>query len=453
MERPQALRLDQRYLSVFITVALPVIVQHIVSIGLNLVDVLMIGRVGVDELAAVGAANRIYSLFGMLNFSMVSGASIYVAQYWGTRDIANIRRVLGLALVCCVGLSLVFLLLAAFLARPLLALFLHEADVIELARQYLHIAMFTYPLLAVSSCISVSSRAIRRLKAPTVINACALTLNTLLNYCLIFGGFGFPRLGVVGAAIATLIARLLETGLMLACTYGAAGHPLAARPRELFAFDRALSRSVFHTALPVLLSDGSMTLGNTCYFIAFGYLSTAAVGVMQIAGVLNDFFQSLFYGVGSAAAVIIGNELGRGEKEATYGHGKLMLRATVVLSFAVTLLMLLSRGLVVRAYDLEPAASAMLSGAIFVYACYMLPRMISYILQCGVLRAGGDTTYCMLAGAATVWLVSVPAAFCAVLLLHWSLPGVLALLMLGDVLAALLLLRRFHSRIWLNTLI
>jgi len=446
-------RWDRDYTSVLLTVALPVTLQNLISIGLNLVDVLMIGLMGVPELAAVGAANRIYAVFGMTCFGLVSGFSVYVAQYWGTRDIKNIRRVYGLALTAASALSLLFVLMCILFPRPLLYLFVKEASVLDLGQQYLNIAILSYPLIALSMTTHFICRAIRRLRGPTLISATALGFSTLLRYGLIFGNLGFPRLGVTGAAIATVSGRFLELILLFMLLYCTREHPLAGKPRELFFYSAAMRLKILRTAVPVMINEAIFIGGATAFYVAVGFLGTAAVAVMQVASVLSDFFQAIFYGVGNAVAVITGNELGRGNKERAYGNGVAALIATAFLGLIMTALMLSAGGFIVNIYNFDAATSALLSGVIIVYSIYMTPRMLAYVQVCGLLRAGGDTRFCMFVDAGCICLFGVPLAFCGALVLQWQLPYVLALLLLGDVLCCLICFLRFRSKIWIRTLI
>ena len=444
---------NREYASVLLTVALPVTLQHVVSIGLNLVDVLMIGRLGVNELAAVGAANRIYSLFVMTCFGIVSGFSVYIAQFWGVRDIKNIRRVYGLAITATLCVALLFMLLATFAGRPLLFLFVKDPDVVELGLQYLHIAFFSFPFIAYSFCTSFSSRSLRRLKAATCINALALAINTLLNYMLIFGNFGMPRLGVEGAAIGTVIARALELAMLMSYVYISREHPLAGRCKELFSFDKALTRKVLTTTAPVLGNEASILMGLTLFAVAVSYLGTEAVAVMQVSMVVNDFFMSIFIGLGSAVAVITGNELGRGQKDRTYANGKTALMFAFALALLIGGLLYTSRELIVSIYAFDPYTSALFSQTLLVRALYVPPRMLVYVLIIGLLRAGGDTRYCMLVEAGSVFLIGVPLSFLGALVFGWQLPAVLALLFCSDLAALLFCLHRFRSKVWINTLI
>jgi putative MATE family efflux protein len=446
-------RWNKEYTSVLLTVALPVMLQNLISIGLNLIDVLMVGRLGVSELAAVGAANRIYSVFGMICFGLISGFAVFIAQYWGVRDIRNIRRVYGLAMAAMLSIAIAFMLLAALAGRVILSLFLKDPAVVEIGLQYLNIALFSYPLVAYSFCTAFSSRSLRRIRVTTVINCIALSISTLLNYGLIFGNFGLPRLGVQGAAISTVIARALELTMLMIYIYGSREHPLAGKWRELFSFDGALVRKVMTTAWPVLVNEGFFTLGITSFYVAVSYLGTEAVAVMQVSMVVNDFFMATFFGLGNAVAVITGNELGRGEKELAFANGKVALKVTLALSLLIGGLLLSSRGLIVNIYALDPYTSAMLNQVLLVCAFYTAPRMLVYVLICGLLRAGGDTRFCMIVDVSSICLIGVPLAFIGVLALHWQLPAVLGLYYAYDLVNLVLCLRRFRSKVWINTLI
>ena len=450
---PARPRWNKEYTSVMLTVAVPVVLQNLISIGLNLVDVLMIGRLGVNELAAVGAANRIFSIFGMLCFGLISGFSVYIAQYWGVRDINNIRRVYGMVLSAMLGIATLFMLLAGLAGQQLLSLFLQDAAVVAVGRRYLSIVLFSYPLIAYSFCTSFSSRAIRRLRGATIINVLALATNTLLNYGLIFGNFGLPRLGVEGAAIATVIARSLEVIMLMLFVYGSREHPLAGRRRELFTFNPALTRKILSTTLPVLVNEGSITVGVTLFYVAIKYLGTEAVAIMQVSMVINDLFLAVFFGVGNAVAVITGNELGRGQKGRAYANGKMALKITLILSLLAGALLIASRGMIVRIYDFDPNTSTLLSQVLLVRALYTPSRMLVYVLIIGLLRAGGDTRFCMIVDAGSVCLIGVPLSFLGALVLQWQLPAVVALLFSCDLVSLVLCLRRFRSKVWINTLI
>ena len=296
---------DRNFYRTVLMIAIPIVIQNLISIGLNMADTIMIGKVGVDELAAVGTANRLYFIFSTLCFGIYSGAAVYVSQYWGVRDIKNIRRTFGIDILLGTGMSLFFTALALFFAPQILSLFTRDARVIELGGQYLKIVAISYFFTSMSFAINFNSRAIHQLKVPTIINMLALFINLGLNYVLIFGKFGMPKLGVRGAALATLIARVIEFALMVTFVYSNSEHPLAGKPKELFSFDKEMFRRVLKTSLPVIISEGGWSIGNSVYYIAYGMLGASALAVVQVASTINDLFQSVFFGIGNASAVMI----------------------------------------------------------------------------------------------------------------------------------------------------
>lgn len=444
---------DKSFYQTIVLIAVPIVLQNLISIGLNMADTIMIGKLGVNELAAVGSANRLYFVFSTLCFGIYSGAAVYVSQYWGVRDIPNIRKTFGIDILLGSIASLLFTL-AALLAGPqILGLFTQDPLVIELGDQYMSIAALSYFFTAMSFAVNFNSRAIHNLKVPTLINFMALFINLGLNYCLIFGKFGFPMLGVRGAALATLVARIAEFCCMLLFVYHDRLHPLAGSLRELFSFDRGMLRRVLDTAFPVVLSEGAWSLGTTVYYIAYGMLGPSAIAVMQVASTINDLFQSMFFGVGNASAVMIGNELGRRKQDLAYSYAGTFLKITLVINIVVSLGLYFSRGLITGIYDFDAATNLTLAQTLAVYAAYTSPKMFTYVLFCGILRAGGDTKICALMDIVSVWCIGVPLAFLGVMVFHLALPQVVAMVFFEEIIKLVISFRRYRSKKWIHTLI
>lgn len=444
---------DKQFYKTVLTIAIPIVIQNFISIGLNMADTIMIGKLGVDELAAVGTANRLYFIFSTLCFGIYSGAAVYVSQYWGVRDVKNIRRTFGLEVLMGTTMSLLFTAAALLFAPQILTLFTRETRVIELGSQYLRIAAVSYFFTAMSFAINFNSRAIHQLKLPTIINTLALFINLGLNYVLIFGKLGMPKLGVCGAALATLIARIIEFVLMTLCVYGNSEHPLAGKPKELFGFSQEMFRRVLKTSLPVIISEGGWSIGNSVYYIAYGMLGASALAVIQVASTINDLFQSLFFGIGNACAVMIGNELGRRNTDKAYHYAVVFLKMTFVVNLVMSLGLYLSEGGVIQLYNFDAQINLMLAKTMTVYAVYMLPKMFTYVLFCGILRSGGDTRFCMTLDLIGVWLIGVPLAFIGVLVLHQPLHIVAALVFFEEWIKLIFALIRLKSKKWVHTLI
>lgn len=434
-------------------IAFPVMIQNLISIGLNLMDTLMIGRVGVAELAAVGAANQVYFVFSMTCFGVYSGVAVYTAQFWGAQDIPSIRKIMGIDYLVGITMALVFAAVAALFAPHILWLFAREAEVIELGTQYLHIACISYVFTAMSYAMSFNSRSIQRLAGPTTINAAALIVNLVLNFGLIYGYLGMPRLGVRGAAIATLTARIFEFIVLAVYIYHDRSHPLAASFREMTSFSRKMFFRVMKTAFPVLISEGSWSVATSAYFIAYGILGASALAVAQVAAVINEFSQSIYFGLGNAAAVIIGEKLGQGRTHDVELDSKRILNIVMCMNVIVTLSLILLRGTIASFYGFDPVTSEILKETLLVWALFMTPKMLEYLLICGILRAGGDTRFCMIVDITGNWVFGLPLAFIGVTVLHLSLPFAVALVSSTEIVKALICYRRYRQGKWIRVLV
>ena len=205
---------EKTFLKRVLTLSIPIIIQQFIQAALNMVDTIMIGKLGSDEIAAVGIANQVFFIVMMVIFGLNSGISVYIAQFWGRKDTSNIRKTMGVSLSLGLIVGIVFCLVAVIMPKQIMSLFIDNENVINLGVKYLKIIAFSYIFTAVSLSFHVVSRGIGKTAMPMVVSAIALSVNTILNYALIFGNFGMPRLGVEGAAIATVIARILEFVLM-----------------------------------------------------------------------------------------------------------------------------------------------------------------------------------------------------------------------------------------------
>ena len=211
--------IDRKFLSNMLKIALPIMIQNLVTSSLNMADTIMVGKLGEVEIAAVGIANQYFFLFTMILTGLCGGCSVFISQYWGKKDFTNIKRMLGLGLVSALFVSIVFMAAGFFSPETIISLFNKESIVIDLGGKYLLIVLFSYIFTAVTFVYGYSLRSIGNTVAPLVVNIAALLCNVFFNYVLIFGKLGAPALGVEGAAIATLIARVLEAIILVILVY------------------------------------------------------------------------------------------------------------------------------------------------------------------------------------------------------------------------------------------
>ena len=314
----------------------------------------------------------------------------------------------------------------------------------------MRIACFSYLFSGMTFVITYNSRAIIMLKVPTIINGGAILINVFLNYCLIYGNCGLPELGVKGAAIATLIARVIECLSMYSYVYLSKDHPLGARFSEFMGFGKELYKSVMRTAVPVMFNEGCWALSVSMVFAAYGKIGPAALAIVQVANTITEFLQTAYAGVSNASTVIVGQALGQGKVEHAVIYSRRIMTMAWILNVVMTLLLIFIREPIAMIYDFDAETTELLLSSMFVFAVAITPKMLTYVIICGILRAGGDTFYCMVVEAGLNLLLQVPLAYISVLVLGLPLPVAIAVVASSDVIKAVLCYRRYYSRKWIN---
>ena len=272
---------DSRFLRKALMIACPVALQGMLNTVVNLVDTLMIGTLGATAIAAVGLANKVFFVFSLLVFGIVSGAGILAAQFWGSGDVKNIRKVLGLSILLALGGALFFAVPAIACPQAVMRIFTTSRDSMELGAKYLRIAALTYPFIALTNVYVAMLRAVNRVVFPVIGSCIAIVINICLNYVLIFGKFGAPALGVAGAAVATLIARVIEVCLMLTYVY-TRKMPIACGFSGLFGWPSAFVKTFVLTSAPVIANEFMWGLGTTMYSLAYGRMGDEAVAAITL---------------------------------------------------------------------------------------------------------------------------------------------------------------------------
>ncbi len=441
---------NKTFYNQLLTVGIPVLIQQLIVVGLNLVDTIMVGKISENALAAVGAANQIYFIYSVVIFGIFSGAAVYTVQYWGIKDLKSLRQILGIDYVMCLAVTIPVVVFA-FMGSPfLMSLFTDDPEVISLGRDYMKIASFSYLFSGMTFAISYNSRALMMLNIPTTINGVAIIINIFLNYCLIYGNLGFPYMGVKGAALATLTARVIECVAMFSYIYLAKDHPLGAKFSEFMSFNKNLFKSVMKTGVPVILNEGLWAVSVALIFAAYGRIGPAALAIVQVANTITEVFQTAYAGVSNAASVIIGQALGQGKTKQAYTYSKKILNIVWILNIIMTLVLIFIRGPIAQIYNFNSATTELLLSSMLVFAVAITPKMLAYVIICGILRSGGDTLYCMILDVSFNLVLQVPLAFIAVSVLNLSLPYAIALVAVSDALKVIFCYKRYFSKKWIN---
>jgi putative MATE family efflux protein len=309
-----------------VAIALPITLQNLIANSVNMLDTLMISSLGEKSLAAVGFANQVFFLYAVTIFGISTGASVFIAQFWGKRDGENIKKVLGLSLTLSSILGIIFTLLVILFPQSIMRIFSKDPEVIRLGMDYLGIVVFTYIITGLSFSYSVASRSIGQAKMPMVVSIISFVTNGVFNYLFIFGKFGFPKLGVKGAAYGTLIARIVEMLIILYAIYSDEENPLAGKLKELTNWNRNFIKKYLNTSYPVMINEALWSLGNVMYSVAYSKIGTEAAASVQILNTVYNLFMVLARGMANACTVMVGNKIGADEEDIAIDYANKFLK-------------------------------------------------------------------------------------------------------------------------------
>jgi putative MATE family efflux protein len=443
---------DREYFANLARIALPIATQSLVMSSLNMVSVLMIGQLGETELAAVGLAGQIFFLVNLILFGVASGAAMFTAQLWGKGDVPNIRRVLGLSLKLGLVGAGIFWALAVFAPEAALRFYTEDPAVVALGADFLRIFGWSYPFFAVTFAYAFVLRSTGNVRAPTVVTVIALTLNTILAYGLIFGALGLPQMGVEGAAWAGLFARVVECLLMLAVVYRKRANPAAASLGDILEFNWLFTVKVMKPVLPVIANEILWSLGITTYFAIYARVGTDAIAAINIVGAIDQLAFVAFIGMGNATAILVGNLIGKGDKEMAFRYAGRSLGLQIVAGLLIGLLVVLFSGGIFSLYNVSASVIESARAVLLIMAAAIWLRAANMVMIVGILRAGGDTRFSLALDGLVIWLVGVPLAALAAFRFSWPIELVYLMALTEELTKFVFSLWRFFSRKWINDL-
>jgi len=443
---------DKVFMKSMLAIAIPVALQNLISSSLNMIDTLMISSLGQASIAAVGLANQVFFLYILITFGINSGSSIFISQFWGKEDIQGIKKVMGLAITLSFIAGTIFTIAAFFFPSQILGLFIKEQEVILLGSKYLKIVSLSYTITAISFAFSIALRTTGRPGVPLKVSIISFGTNTILNYLLIFGKFGFPELGVQGAAIGTLVARILEITLIVYSIYGTKSI-LAASIKELMSWQKDFLVKYLGTIYPVVLTEGFWALGQVLYAAAYARIGEEATAAVQLTNTIQNIFFVVVRGLANACGVMVGSKVGAGENEIAYDYAIRFIMLSTISGLILGIFMALTPDLLLKLFrNLEPNLYNTSKNLLIVMGITFVIRVYNTIAIVGVLRSGGDTKIAMKIDLSTVWLIGVPLAFIGALVFKWPIHYVVLLVAFEEVVKALLGIPIIKSKKWIKNL-
>ncbi len=439
-----------------VALMLPMILQNFVTNFMALADTFMVGVLGETELAAVSMANTVFYVLTLVIFGIQSGTGVLVAQYYGKGRLDAINRIMGMGYYVSIGLTSLIALLSFFFPMQLMRLVTNNPELWGPGAEYARIVGFSYVCMAFSGVYIAVQRSMENPKLGALLLTASGALNILLNYMFIFGKLGAPALGCAGAALATLISRVFEVVVVLGCMLWTRRLPvmpaLMARPGHVIAVD------FIKYSLPVVLNEGFWSLAMSLFTVIMGHMenNTPIVAAYTIAGNIDRMAAVALFAAGNTAAVIIGRDIGCGERDEVYGKG-------VALNFVCFVTGLISMGilLLIRATLLDSfifplmdisAEAGQIAKMMLAFIAVIMPlRSLNLCNIVGVFRAGGDVRYALLCDVGPLYCVCLPAAALCGLVFGLGITAVYVCICLDDFVKIFLCLPRLRSGRWINS--
>jgi len=440
---------NQDFFKKLTAIAVPIALQNLISFGVNMADTVMVGRLGEEYLSGVALANQFNSVFMILIFGIASGSNVMVAQYWSKRDRASIHSVMTIMYRLVAVSVLVFSYLAIFQAELVMSAFTKDTAVIEQGAAYFRIIGYTYLPAGFVSATTIMLRAVGSVKIALVVSVSTLATNVFLNWVLIFGNMGAPAMGVRGAAIATLCARVLELIIVLVY-YIKFEKKLCYKIRHLFIKKVGLMRLYTKTAMPVVLNELIWAVGAALIAVCIGRMGRELTAANSICQVLGQLVTVFIFGVANASAVVVGNAVGAGEYEKAREYAKILGWLSVLLGVIAAGVVLLLKNPMISFYNISQEAQAYAHQIITVNAVIVFAQSFAAISLMGILRGGGDTRFVLLMDVLFMWVISIPLGFISGLLFEWPVVVVYAIIKSDEWLKSFFSLKRIISGKWIN---
>ena len=439
-----------------IALMLPMILQNLVTNCMALADSFMVGALGETELAAVTMANSVFYVLSLIIFGIQSGTGVLVAQYYGKGRLDAINRIMGMGYYVSLGLTALIALLSFFFPMQLMQLVTNNPDLWEPGAEYARIVGFSYVCMAFSGVYIAVQRSMENPGLGAILLTVSGALNILLNYIFIFGKWGAPAMGCAGAAVATLLSRVLEVLVVTGCFFRSKRLPV--KPGLMLRPGRIIAGDFIKYSLPVVLNEGMWSLAMSLFSIIMGHMpnSTPILAAYTIAGNIDRMAAVALFAAGNATAVIIGRDIGCGDTKEIYGKGVALnfvcfVTGIISMGILLTIRATLLDGFIFPLMDISAEAGELAKMMLAFIAVVMPLRSLNLCNIVGVFRGGGDVRYGLICDIGPLYCVCLPAAALCGLVFGLGITAVYVCICLDDFCKVFLCLLRLRSGKWINS--
>ena len=437
--------------SIFVMVAL----QNLVAYSVNMIDNVMMGSYSQTALSGAATVNQIFFLVQQLSITVCDSLIILASQYYGQGRMSPVRKITGLALKLGLGIGLFFSIACALFPTRILGFFTRDAAIVEQGTRYMQIILFTFPLFILTSVLMAALRCVGTVKISFYISVVSLIVNTVINYTLIFGHFGFPEMGIRGAAIGTLTARVVEF-LIVFFYVRVKDRQLQLFSESFLVSERRLAGDFIKVAVPVIIMGMIWAVSVPLQTAILGHLpgsdASDAIAANSVAMTFYQYLKVVVSAMASASAVVMGQSVGKGDMRRIRSDARTLSVVDVGIGLVLAFLLFILRGPLLSHYSLTPNALR-LADQIILVLCFVMVGMSYQMPVCnGVLRGSGDTTFTMWLNIISIWGVVMPLSVLTAFV--WKLPVPLVVLAIqsDQIFKGLPVFLRVRSGKWIRRL-
>lgn len=421
---------DRNFYRSFAVLCLTLMLEQAVILSVNLADNIMLGRYSESALSGVAAVNQIQFVLQQIVFGVSSGMIVLGSQYWGQKRTGEIRMLSSIAMRAALGVAIALFIAVSLFPEQTLRLFTRDAAIVAEGVAYLKIIRFTYLFFAASSILLGTMRVVESVQIALRVSVLSLVLNCSINYVLIYGRFGAPEMGVRGAAIGTLTARIVEL-FVFAWYVFVRDRRVSMQPSDFLSADRELARDFFRVASPVILTQTLWGLANALQTVILGHMSDVAIAAQSISSNVFLLLKVASVGASSAAAILIGKAIGEGKdlsvlKEYTRTLQALFVAIGLVLGAALMII----RVPLLRVYNISDETRALANAYMIIQSVVLVTMSYQMPTNGGIIRGGGDTRFVMILDLISIWGIVLPFSCLAAFV--WRLSPIIVIILLNS---------------------
>ena len=441
-ERKRSLRKE------IVSLALPIALQQFMTALVGACDAIMLGKLSQDAMSAVSLATQVTFVFNLFMFAFMAGENMFVAQYYGKGDYTGISQVFSLVTKICGCIAVVFLAGTLFFPEQLMRILTNEETLIVLGSEYLRVIGISYVFSGIAQTFLAIMKNCGAVNMSTLINGVMVILNIVLNAVFIFGLSGFPKMGIKGAALATVLATVVQflwsVGYVL-CRIRAVKFSLRSCEKKLFG-------RFWQKAVPLLINNLAWGIGFSMYSVIMGHLGTDAVAANGIANISKNLVVCFCLGLGNAGSIIVGNRLGADRLQEAKEAGGTLTRTAIIAGIVSGLVLIALSPFITKMVDLTPTAREYLQKMLLICSYYIAGKSVNCMTIGGIFAAGGDSKFGMLCDSVTLWCITVPLGCICAFILKLPVMVVYFVLNLDEIIKLPVVYKHYKKYKWIKNL-